>query len=630
MCGIIGYVGQQPAVPIVLEGLSQLLYRGYDSAGVSGLISPGVLRIVKQVLPDGKFDDFKAKVEDSRFPESCTNAIGHTRWATHGGRTVLNAHPHCDGSGQIAVVHNGMLENWRELKAELIGLGCRIVSETDTELIAHLFALKLQETKGDIRQAILSTVSSLQGANGILLQYARYPDLLIGIRKGSPLSYAKLDDGAFMVASTGDPFLPYTRRCKHLRDGDIIIIQGGKVEEFSFHNGRRIPVSIPSVELEGSAEDVALEGYPHFMLKEIMTQPERLPDVLGGRLRLETGLVKLGGLEASSLALKKLKRAKHFWFIGCGTSYHAAQIVARMFRQHLHVHAEAKQASEVTLDDILSGCSPGRSVVFALSQSGETKDLLDAIEYLRARGVGLVAGIVNVVGSSLVTLTDGAGVYLRVGPEIGVASTKAFSSQVLVGAMITVWLAQQRGQLSPDQSIPFVRAITEVPEQLRIVLAQSDEIRKLAEYIMKFTSLMMLGRGYHYATAQEGGLKVAEVSYMAREVQPAGEMKHGPLALVTDGYPVVMVATRDSSRPAILHNISELQARGAFVIGITTDGDTEMAKIVNQAIYIPDAPPELATILAATVLQLLAYHLGVLKGHNVDKPRNLAKAVTVK
>jgi len=294
------------------------------------------------------------------------------------------------------------------------------------------------------------------------------------------------------------------------------------------------------------------------------------------------------------------------------------------------VHAEAKQASEVVLDDILSGCSPARSVVFALSQSGETKDLLDAIEYLKARGVGLVAGIVNVVGSSLVTLTDGAGVYLRVGPEIGVASTKAFSSQVLVGAMITVWLAQQRGQLSPDQSIPFVRAITEVPEQLRIVLAQSDEIRKLAEYIMKFTSLMMLGRGYHYATAQEGGLKVAEVSYMAREVQPAGEMKHGPLALVTDGYPVVMVATRDSSRPAILHNISELQARGAFVIGITTDGDTEMAKIVNQAIYIPDAPPELATILAATVLQLLAYHLGVLKGHNVDKPRNLAKAVTVK
>ena len=628
MCGIVGYVGQRPAVPIVLEGLSQLVYRGYDSAGISGIIAPGKLKIVKQVLPEGKFKAFATAVEASNFPEACTNAIGHTRWATHGGRTEINAHPHCDGSGQIAVVHNGMLENWRELKAELESLGCRIISETDTELIAHLFALKLQETKGDIRQAVLSTVTSLQGAFGILLQYARYPDLLIGIRQGSPLSYAKLDDGAFMIASTGDPFLPYTRHCKHLRDGDVVIIHRGEVEEFSFRNGGYDPVTIPSVVLEGSVEDVSREGYPHFMLKEIMTQPERLPDVLRGRLDLETGLVKLGGLEASPRARQKLRHAKHFWFVASGTSYHAAQIIARMFRERLQVHAEAKQASEVVLDDILSGCNASRSVVFAISQSGETKDLLVAVEHLKTKGVGLVVGIVNVVGSTLVTLTDKAGVYLRVGPEIGVASTKAFSSQVLVGAMITVWLAQKRG-LPSDQAIRFVRAIAQVPEQLKVVLAQSDAIRELAKYIKGFTSLMILGRGYHYATAQEGGLKVAEVSYLAREVQPAGEMKHGPIALVTEGYPVVIVATRDSSRQAIMHNISELQARGAFVIGIITDGDTEMAGIVNKAIFIPDAPPELATILAAAALQLLAYYLGVLKGYNVDQPRNLAKAVTV-
>lgn len=627
MCGIVGSVGQNGAASKVVDSLKKLLYRGYDSAGVSGIVAPGEIKIYKQVLPEGQFDDFANKVTAAGFSATCANAIGHTRWATHGGKTDVNAHPHSDWTGKIAIVHNGMLENWRGLKSMLISQGCKIVSDTDSELIAHLFAILMKKT-GDLKQSVLEMVPMLVGAYGVLIQHADYPDSLIGIRQGSPMSYAKLNDGSFMIASTSEPLLGYAESYKNLRDGEIIIIRGQEVEELSFRSNEPSSIIIPSLALEGSPEDIGKEGYPHFMLKEIMTQPERLVDVFRGRVFPETGQVKLGGLEASVSAKRKLLRAKHFIFIGSGTSYHACLITARMFRQHLHVHAEAKQASEVVFDDILAGCSPAKTVIFAFSQSGETKDLLVALEHLKSTGVSLVAGVVNVVGSTLVSLTDGAGVYLRVGPEIGVASTKAFSSQVLVGAMITIWLKQQKG--TPlTQFVPLVKAITQIPEQLKVVLEQSDDLLILAEYIQKFSSLMILGRGYHYYTALEGGLKVAEVSYLAREVQPAGEMKHGPLALVTEGYPVVMVATQDKSRSAILQNISELKARGAMVIGLVSKGDAEMDEAVDNSILIPEAPPELATILTGTALQLLAYHLGVIRGCNVDQPRNLAKAVTV-
>ncbi|MFH1866549.1 MAG: glutamine--fructose-6-phosphate transaminase (isomerizing) [Patescibacteria group bacterium] len=619
MCGIVGYTGKS-AVQGVLKGLDILKYRGYDSAGIS-LMLPSGIKIIKMALRRGNFQEFYKKVKEQTKKYDCMNAIGHTRWATHGDPSVINAHPHQDCTGKISLVHNGVLENYRELKKSLIKEGCRFASDTDTEVICHLLEFKLRKTKGDIRQAISETVRLLRGTFGLLIQHADYPSMLIGMRLGSTLSYIQTRDGAFMVASTAEPFCGYAKRCKHLRDREIVIINNNKVEELSFTNDK---VSIPTVTFENSIEEVGLNGFPHFMLKEIMLQPDVLADTLRGRINVDTGKIKLGGLEA---VRKKLLRIKHFFFIGSGTSYHAALIIAQMFRNHLGVHAEAKSSADVAFDNIFAGCEPSKVAVFAVSQSGETADLLKVVRELKIHGVRLVLGIVNSVGSTLSQLSDG-GVYLRVGPEIGVASTKAFSGQVLVGVMITLWLAEQYG-IAKDSAIALVRSLDRIPNQLKQVLAQAEQIKSLANRFKQRPGIMVLGSGYHKATAYEGGLKVAEVAYVYREVQSATEMKHGPIALINKGHPVIMIATQDSHRPAVMNSISEVKSRGAFVVGICTNGDKEMASQVDRAIFIPKAPPELSTVLVSTILQLMAYYLGVLRGNNVDLPRNLAKSVTV-
>ncbi len=620
MCGIVGYIGQKEAVPIVLGGLKQLLPRGYDSAGISALINRQLM-VIKDILPDGNFGKFANLVTDSDLT-NCHNAIGHTRWATHGKVSVENAHPHLDSSGKIAIVHNGIIENWRKLKDYLIAeYNCQMVSETDSELISHLFGVRLKENGGDIRQAILETVKSLKGTFGLLLQHADHPALLIGVRYGSPLSYTHLSSNSFMIASTTEPFLEHSSSVKHLRDGEIVIIEDGQITELSFENKA---ISIPTVALEGTVEDVQKEGFPHFMLKEIMTQPRYLQDVLRGRLILDKGDVKLGGIEN---VLPKLSKAKHFFWLGSGTSYHAALICARMFREHLDVQSEAKLASEVPTDNILAGCDISKTAVIGLSQSGETADLITALEEMRRRQVDLVLGIVNVVGSTITTLTD-AGVYLHVGPEMGVASTKAFSAQVLVGTMMMVLLARKQG-MSADRGRSWLKALQNIPEQIDLVLKQTDSIKTIAQKIASKPGVMILGRGYHYPTALEGALKIIEVAYLHREAQPAGEMKHGPIAIIEDGYPVFIIATKDNQQQRISNNIKELKSRGAWIIGICTKGDRTMISQVDEYIIIPPAPTKLTTILASVALQLVAYYLGVARGKNVDQPRNLAKAVTV-
>jgi len=619
MCGIIGYIGPNNGVPVVLEGLVSLLPRGYDSGGI-GLFVDGQMVIEKDKLQDGNYEDFRTQVEAHRYVSK--NVTGHLRWATHGEPCKRNAHPQTDASGRIAVVHNGIIENYRGLKKLITEqYGIELTSDTDTELIAHLFSIMYESTGGDVRKAVLGTVNSLEGAFAIVIQIADQPTTMIGIRMGSPLSYTKLPDGGSLFASTAEPFLKYSRKGKHLSDGEIVIISNGTISELTFDDK---DLTIPTVDLEGSPESVQKEGYPFFMEKEIMTQPDRLRDVLRGRVIPEMGDIKLGGLEE---VLPKLLEAKHFFFIGSGTSHHAAMIIARMFREYLNVHAEAKLASEIVSDNILAGSDPKQTAVFCISQSGETADLIAAMKEMRRREVGLLLGIVNVVGSTIARMSD-AGVYLHVGPEMGVASTKAFSAQVLVGAMITLLLARKKG-MTQERGFEFAQAILAVPGQIATVLEQKNLIKQIVdEQILGKSAVMVLGRGYHFPSALEGALKIIEVGYMLREVQPAGEMKHGPIAIIDPGFPVLIIATK-YLHEYVYSNISELKSRGAHVIGICTDGDTAMMEHVHEHLVIPEAPPPLAAILAVVVLQLFAYYIGVGRGNNVDQPKNLAKSVTV-
>lgn len=627
MCGIVGYIGPEGAVEKLLEKLRNLLQRGYDSAGIAVVVD-GKLVVLKDKLTDGDYDSFVQWALEQELPGKKTYGIAHTRWATHGVPNQVNAHPHTDMAEEIALVHNGMLEseNLSELrKLALTEWRVTLKSETDTELIAHTFRHCYDTCNGDMKQASLMLVKMLRGTFGLVIMHKDHPNTLVGIRMGSPLCYGKLSADAFMIASTAEPFVGRAKRVKHLSDGQIVLITNNEAEEFSFSDEY---IEIPQTEVEGSIEDVRKDGYPYFMLKEITQQPLTLLDVLRGRLLPDQGDVKLGGLQGSPEVMDRLQKTQHVFFIGSGTSYHAAMIGARMFRQHLNRHAEAKLASEVAWDNILAGCDPKKTVAIFISQSGETADLIDALAEMKRKNVGLTLGIVNVVGSTIARDVD-AGVYLRVGVEMGVASTKAFSAQVMVCAMMTLLLARRDG-MPLDDGIRFCRAIEAIPTQIEHVLAQSEKIREISEKFKAREGMMVLGRGYHYATALEGALKIIEVAYIHREAQPAGEAKHGPIAIIEDGYPVFIVATSDNIRTAVYDNIKELHTKGAHVVGICTEDDVAMQEIVQDVVTIPDAPPELSTILAAVALQLFAYHLAVLRGRNVDQPRNLAKSVTVR
>ncbi|GIV54037.1 MAG: glutamine--fructose-6-phosphate aminotransferase [isomerizing] [Candidatus Kapaibacterium sp.] len=609
MCGIIGYIGSRQALPIVLEGLRNLEYRGYDSAGIA--ISDGTtIRICKRA---GKVAQLVTEIAHLSFPG--TLGIGHTRWATHGEPTDINAHPHTDSNGRIVLIHNGIIENYTVLKARLEREGYHFRTETDTEVLA-VFIGMLYDRLGDFELAVRTALQEIEGTFGLAIICTDDPDCLIAARRGSPIVLG-IGDEEYIVASDASAIVSHTRRVVYLRDDEMAILRrNGYVtktigDEF---------VSPEIHELDFELEQIQRGNFPHFMLKEIFEQPSTFRDSIRGRLLLEEGNAKLGGLTAVA---DKLRAAKRIILTGCGTSWHSA-LVGEYIIEHLaRLPVEVEYASELRYrnpviypDDIVIG----------ISQSGETIDTLAALREAKLKGATIL-GIVNVVGSTIARETD-AGVYLHAGPEIGVASTKAFTSQLAVLTLLGLYLGRQR-DLSVSQGQHLARELSRIPQLIAAILDRSAEIESIAQEYAGCTNALYLGRGVNYPVALEGALKLKEISYIHAEGYPAAEMKHGPIALIDENMPVIFLATQDEIYEKIISNIQEVKARHGRIIAIATEGDRRIASLADHVITVPATHPLLTPMVTTIPLQLLAYYIAVARGCDVDKPRNLAKSVTV-
>ncbi len=606
MCGIIGYVGGRPALPILIEGLRRLEYRGYDSAGVA-LVEPGKVEVTKSA---GRLSVLEQLLD---FQAEPTAGLGHTRWATHGAPTDVNAHPQIDASGNIAVIHNGIIENDRALRTYLERQGIVFRSETDTEVLAHLIG---RFYEGNLEQAVRQALHEISGAYAIAVVCAQEPDVIIAARKGSPLLVG-VGKGEHLLASDAAAILSHTTQVVYLGDGEMAHITPQHVRITTLD---AIPVTKDVEEIEWSLEQIEMAGYEHFMLKEINEQPASLENCLRGRIDLREGAVHLGGLRDCT---RELTRAKRIILTACGTAWHAALVGEYLFEELIRIPTETEYASEFryrnpVIDD--------GTVVIAVSQSGETADTMAALVEAKQRGA-ITLGVVNVVGSSIARETD-AGVYLHVGPEIGVASTKAFTGQVAVLALMACYLGRRK-HLSSAAATQFITALSQIPGQISRALEDADQARAVAERYCEKENWLYLGRGYNYPVALEGALKLKEISYIHAEGLPAAEMKHGPIALITEGMPVVVVATAGMQYEKIMNNIQQVKGRGGSVIAIATEGDRDIKRLAEHVLYVPDTVEPLQPLLAVIPLQLIAYHAAVLRGCNVDKPRNLAKSVTV-
>lgn len=621
MCGIIAYLGKKIAQPILIEGLKRLEYRGYDSAGL-GLLSDGIIKIQKS---SGRISALEAILTQPVANQ--TLGIGHTRWATHGKPSTRNAHPHLDCTGKIAVVHNGIIENYNTLKTWLQKQGCSFASETDTEVITNLIGYfysngkKKNETKCPKNQnrfewAVQHALNELVGTYGLAIMCVDFPDMLIGAKKGSPLILG-LGDNEYIIASDASAIVEHTTQAIYLADNEMVTITS---QGFSTKTIDNVEVRKDLKEIEFSLDAIELDGFAHYMLKEIYEQPTALNTCLGGRIDLRNSKVILGGIEAN---WQELTRAKHIILTACGTAWHSGLVGEFLFEQFTRIPAETEYASEFRYRNPIIG---DNTVVIAISQSGETADTLAAIAQARERGA-MVLGVVNVVGSSIARGTD-AGIYLRAGPEIGVASTKAFTAQVAVLTMLALELGRRR-HMSCEDAEYYINELSAVPEKIEQVLAQSDHIKSIAEANIDKDNWLFLGRGFNYPVALEGALKLKEISYIHAEGLPAAEMKHGPIALITDNMPTVFIATRCSQYEKIIGNIEEVRARGGKTIVVATEGDENIKRYADHLITVPDAPEQLQPMLTVVPLQLLAYHAAVLRELDVDKPRNLAKSVTV-
>ena len=609
MCGIVGYIGSKPVLPILLDGLKKLEYRGYDSAGVS-FVSDGSLRTVKAA---GKI----AALEQKLCPfagEKSSLGIGHTRWATHGAPTENNAHPHVSADGKIAVVHNGIIENYASLKAKLQQAGVEFKSDTDTEVVAHLISHFYQ---GDLKSAVIQAVSKLEGAFGFGIICNEEPDVLIGVRRGSPLIFGLGDNWEFYLASDVSAIVNYTQKVIYLDDNDIVVAHRGSYEILNLQR-QAVQREIKDVDFDGDA--VAKGGFEHFMLKEIFEQPEALRNTMRGRLMLAEGNAKLAGLEANIHELRDINR---IIITACGTSYYAGMVGEYMIEDLAGVPVEVEYASEFRYRNPI--IKPG-TLVLAISQSGETADTLAAMKEAHQKGA-TVLGICNGVGSSIARNSDG-GVYLHAGPEIGVASTKAFSAQVAVLAMIALLLGRQR-RVSFERGMEIAHAIMQIPDLVEETLKLNESIRGIAAKYKDAKNFLYLGRHYNYPVAMEGALKLKEISYIHAEGYPAAEMKHGPIALIDENMPVVVIAPKDALFDKIISNIREIKARGGKVVAVTTQDCSPLDEFADDLIQVPTTLPMLMPILTCVPLQLLAYHIATLRGNNVDQPRNLAKSVTV-
>ncbi|MCB9497638.1 MAG: glutamine--fructose-6-phosphate transaminase (isomerizing) [Fibrobacteria bacterium] len=609
MCGIVGYLGPRPVLPLLLEGLKRLEYRGYDSAGVA-VRSPAGIQVCREV---GKVASLEAKVglERSRF--AGTEGIAHTRWATHGVPAERNAHPHRDDKAGIHLVHNGIIENYTTLRKALESKGHSFQSETDTEVLAMLVG-ELYE--GDLESAVQAALKQVTGAYAIAVMAESEPGVMVAARKGSPLMVG-LGQGEYVVASDPSAIVAHTTQAFALEDFTVCRLSQDGWRTSNLHNA---PVSPKVMELEMKLEEIELGDFPHFMLKEIFEQPEALRNTLRGRFNAEQGEVILGGLQQVG---RDLVKARRIVLTGQGTAWHAALVTEYMIEEFARIPCEVQYASEFRYRNPI--VEEG-TVLVAISQSGETADTLAALEEGRERGA-MTLGVVNVVGSSISRMTD-AGVYLRVGPEIGVASTKAFVGQVAVGALMAIYAGRRR-HLSIEATKHLLVELEAISDKIRAVTAQSDLIRDLVAKVVDRENWLFLGRGYNYPVALEGALKVKEISYIHAEGMPAAEMKHGPIALIHDGMPCVFVAPKGSQHDKVIGNMQEVRARGGRVIAIATEGDEAIVPHAHDIIRVPECPEALSPLLTTVALQLMAYHAAVLRGHDVDKPRNLAKSVTV-
>jgi glucosamine--fructose-6-phosphate aminotransferase (isomerizing) len=618
MCGIVAYLGKKPAQPILLEALKRLEYRGYDSAGMALLGSDGIQ--IKKT--SGRISALEEILGEVNIAE--TLGIGHTRWATHGEPNTINAHPHLDYTGKIALVHNGIIENYETLKIWLQNEGSQFASQTDTEVIANLIGYFY--AKGDqdgqsgqqnkFEWAVQKALRELHGTYGLGIVCCDFPNMLIGAKKGSPLILG-VGDSEYILASDAAAIVEHTTQAIYLADNEMVTISR---DEFRTKTIDNVAVTKDISQIEFSLDQIELGGFAHYMLKEIFEQPKALSTCMGGRIDRRSGKIKLGGIAND---LRELTRTKHIILTGCGTAFHAALVGEFLFEHLARISTETEYASEFRYRNpvIEDG-----TVVIAISQSGETADTLAAVEQAKERGA-TVLGIVNVVGSSIARSTD-AGVYLHVGPEIGVASTKAFTAQVAVLTMLAIELGRRK-HISSTEAASCIDELSAMPAKMSRVLEQSDHIKQIASANIDKDNWLFLGRGFNYPVALEGALKLKEISYIHAEGLPAAEMKHGPIALIADGMPAVFIATSGPQYDKIMGNIAEVKARGGKIIVVATEGDENIKQHADHLITVPDAPEPLQPMLTVVPLQLLAYHAAVLRGHDVDKPRNLAKSVTV-
>ncbi|MBI5218547.1 MAG: glutamine--fructose-6-phosphate transaminase (isomerizing) [Bacteroidia bacterium] len=610
MCGIVGYIGKRQAYPVIIKGLKRLEYRGYDSAGVA--ILNGDTRIFKC---KGKVSDLEDLVKNKNMDGSI--GIGHTRWATHGEPNDVNAHPHASQNGHFVIIHNGIIENYSRLKHRLEDRGYKFKSETDTEVLANLIEYIYLKGKVSAEIAVRLALSKVIGAYGILVICKEERDQLIAARKGSPLVVG-IGDGEYFLASDATPIVEYTHSVIYLNDSNVAVIKSGELTLKTIKNDTLTP-EIHTLDLD--IGEIEKGGFEHFMLKEIFEQPRSILDTMRGRVVTEKSEIFLGGLFH---VMPRLIQAKRIIIIGCGTSWHAGLVGEYLIEEFARIPVEVEYASEFRYRNPVLFKD---DVVIAISQSGETADTLAAIR-LAKNECGLVLGICNVVGSSIPRETD-AGVYTHAGPEIGVASTKAFTAQVTVLAMIALHLGEKRGFTSKEDYKEMIKNLTEIPGKVDKILSKSEDCKRIAELYKNSNNFLYLGRGYFFPVALEGALKLKEISYIHAEGYPAAEMKHGPIALIDEKMPVVVIAPKDNTYEKIVSNIQEVKARKGIVIAVVNEGDTVIKEMADHVIEVPDTDFALAPLLTVIPLQLLSYYIAVLRGCNVDQPRNLAKSVTV-
>ena len=613
MCGIVGYIGRRQAWPVLVGGLRKLEYRGYDSAGVALVNTSGEMKVFKSV---GKVVDLEHVVAGKDM--SALMGIAHTRWATHGAPSTINSHPHTSMDGRLALVHNGIIENYALLKQKLADKGYVFKSSTDTEVLVQLIDYIQREGNLDLLAAVQLALKEVIGAYAIAVIDKKHPDVIIAARKSSPLVVG-IGDGEYFLASDATPIVEYTNKVIYLSDGEIAVLHENEPVRI---------VDLDNVECSHEAQTIALNigqlqkgGYPHFMIKEIFDQPECIADCMRGRLNADTHSVVLSAVNEHR---DKFVNAGRFIIVACGTSWHAGLIGKQLIESMCRIPVEVEYASEFRYRNPVISSS---DVVIAISQSGETADTLAAIDLAHSRGA-FVYGICNVVGSSIARATD-SGSYIHVGPEIGVASTKAFTGQVTVLLMFALSLAKETGTISSNDYVRIVESLYAIPDNMRKVLEQNDYIAGISRMFTYARNFIYLGRGYSFPIALEGALKLKEISYIHAEGYPAAEMKHGPIALIDADMPVVVIATRSPLYDKVLSNVQEIKARGGRVLAVVTEGDSVISSLADFSIQVPAVPECLDALVTSIPLQLMAYHIAVCRGLDVDRPRNLAKSVTV-